>query len=320
MKLFFLEGVVSYSIPQGMVRGSFELMDHAYDGKEDSQTGELRGGLGQLVDGRYGFDNFKSSGGMMKGYDWIGWKRKANQASVNLVFAFDTIRTFRRVDLHMDNHFSKDIQVFKQAKVYFSNEEDKFGDDRGVTFDYMPDLAIENKRNVSIHLKGEHGKYILLQLYFNAKWILISEVTFYSEPRVEQPFVVTKITNDDKTNRRSSRGRQDAKDTNQPVEVAPIDIDIKTGDRRSDKGLDDPRQSSDSIGIVIGSLLTVILMLLMGILFMIHRSRVSKEKRSTPTHSLLTSSTKSTTDRFNLPMPSNDQVIQYTPYRYEKYL
>ena len=61
---------MSYSIPQGMVRGaSLELMDHTFDGIEDSQTGDLRGGLGQLVDGKYGWDNFKatSPGGQIKG-------------------------------------------------------------------------------------------------------------------------------------------------------------------------------------------------------------------------------------------------------------
>lgn len=46
-----------------MVRGSvLELMDHNFDGHEDSQTGDLRGGLGQLVDGRYGGEIFKSGG------------------------------------------------------------------------------------------------------------------------------------------------------------------------------------------------------------------------------------------------------------------
>ena len=90
----------------------------------------------------------------------------------------------------------KDIQVFKQAKVYFSNEEDKFGDDRFVDFKYMPDLAIENARNVSINLKKEHGQYVMLQLFFNAKWILISEVTFFSERKINKPFEIPKINED----------------------------------------------------------------------------------------------------------------------------
>jgi discoidin domain receptor family protein 2 len=161
----FLEGVVSYSIPQGMVRGStLELMDHTYDGKEDPRTGDLRGGLGQLVDGKYGVSRHSKAKALIKGYEWLGWKKKPVQQSLNLVFAFDAVRTFGRVDIHANNHFTKDIQVFKQARIYFSNEEDKFGDDAMVEFSYMPDLALENARNVSINLKGEHGKYVMLQL------------------------------------------------------------------------------------------------------------------------------------------------------------
>ena len=64
------------------------------------------------------------------GYDWVGWKKKSNGETLDLVFTFDQVRTFQKVVIHINNHFTKDIQVFKEAKVYFSNEEDKFGDDR----------------------------------------------------------------------------------------------------------------------------------------------------------------------------------------------
>ncbi len=64
--------------------------------------------------------------------------------------------------------------------VFATLQEDKFGDDRSVEFRYMPDLSIENARNVSINLKEEHGQYVMIQLFFAAKWILISEVTFVS--------------------------------------------------------------------------------------------------------------------------------------------
>lgn len=67
------------------------------------------------------------------GYDWVGWKKRPSN-SVNLVFTFDHVRTFSRVDIHTNNHYTKDIQVFKEAKIYFSNEEDKFGDDRFVDY------------------------------------------------------------------------------------------------------------------------------------------------------------------------------------------
>jgi hypothetical protein len=45
------------------------------------------------------------------GYDWLGWKKRVNTETLNLVFTFDTVRTFYRVDIHTNNHFSKDIQV-----------------------------------------------------------------------------------------------------------------------------------------------------------------------------------------------------------------
>jgi len=56
------------------------------------------------------------------GYDWLGWKKKINSETLNLMFTFDTVRTFHRVDIHTNNHFSKDIQIFRRAKIYFSNE------------------------------------------------------------------------------------------------------------------------------------------------------------------------------------------------------
>ena len=49
----------------------------------------------------------------------------------------------------------------------------------------MPDLAIENARNVTINLKEEHGQYVMLQLSFAAKWILISEITFISGRNID---------------------------------------------------------------------------------------------------------------------------------------
>ena len=66
----------------------------------------------------------------------------------------------------------------------------------------MPDLAMENARNVTINLKEEHGQYVMLQLSFAAKWILISEITFFSgektKIKIEQKF--PSKMNDNNTN------------------------------------------------------------------------------------------------------------------------
>ena len=65
-------------------------------------------------------------------------------------------------------------------QIYFSNEEGKFGDDRAVDYIYMPDRMVEDARNVTINLHGEHGKFVMIQLFFSDKWMLISEITFTS--------------------------------------------------------------------------------------------------------------------------------------------
>ena len=61
---------MSYNVPQGMVRGAtLELLDITYDGLEDSLTGLLTGGLGQLVDCQYGAENYRALGenGIVRG-------------------------------------------------------------------------------------------------------------------------------------------------------------------------------------------------------------------------------------------------------------
>jgi discoidin domain receptor family member 2 len=55
----FTEGLVSYIIPKGTQRGNeVELSDKTYDGEDEGDR--LLRGLGQLVDGQKGVDNFRS--------------------------------------------------------------------------------------------------------------------------------------------------------------------------------------------------------------------------------------------------------------------
>lgn len=55
----FTEKLLSYSIPKGVQRGlEVDLSDQTYDGRDEGD--QLVGGLGQLVDGQRGTDNFRS--------------------------------------------------------------------------------------------------------------------------------------------------------------------------------------------------------------------------------------------------------------------
>jgi hypothetical protein len=74
----FADGIVSYSMPQGDLRGAgWEFFDSTYDGHWD---GELRRGLGQLTDGKIGPDNFK-----MGYYDYERGVFSNNTSFINCV-------------------------------------------------------------------------------------------------------------------------------------------------------------------------------------------------------------------------------------------
>lgn len=56
----------------------------------------------------------------------------------------------------------------------------QFYNGRALSYNYMPDRVLENARNVTIHLQYKLARYIKVRLYFAAKWIMLSEVTFDS--------------------------------------------------------------------------------------------------------------------------------------------
>lgn len=53
------DNLIAYSVPRGVQRGlDIDLADEVYDGREDGDR--LVGGLGQLVDGQRGTDNYRT--------------------------------------------------------------------------------------------------------------------------------------------------------------------------------------------------------------------------------------------------------------------
>lgn len=71
------------------------------------------------------------------------------------------------------------FQVFSEASVLFS-VGGKVYSSEPLTYTYMEDRIFETSRNVSIKLHRRVGRFIKLRLYFAAKWIMVSEITFDS--------------------------------------------------------------------------------------------------------------------------------------------
>ncbi|KAJ8300153.1 hypothetical protein KUTeg_021672 [Tegillarca granosa] len=78
-----------------------------------------------------------------------------------------------------EDHFSKDIRVFKEAKVYFSIGG-RYYLSKPVDYPFLRDSWMEHARYVKIPLKNNVGRYVKVKLVFDAKWIMVSEVTFES--------------------------------------------------------------------------------------------------------------------------------------------
>lgn len=104
------DGIISYSMPQGDKRGNdWEFYDIGYDGHWDGE--ELRRGLGQLTDGKFGPDNFKM-GYYENVQGWVGWRNDTrNNKPIEIKFEFDKVREFTALHIFCNNQFTKDVQV-----------------------------------------------------------------------------------------------------------------------------------------------------------------------------------------------------------------
>ncbi|KAG6458538.1 discoidin domain-containing receptor 2 isoform X2 [Manduca sexta] len=168
-------GIVSYSMPKGNKRSNgVELTDMIYDGVWGE---ELRGGLGQLVDGQFGSDEIREAA---KKSAWVGWRNDSRPAPPVITFEFDKVREFSAVHLYCNNKFMRDVQVFSEAVISFSIGGRHFQDEP-IHYTHASDNIFESARNVSIKLHHRIGKWVRIELSFAARWILISEVVFDSD-------------------------------------------------------------------------------------------------------------------------------------------
>ena len=191
------DGVLSYSMPQGDHRDAdVDLRDFTYDGHVTDHY--LSGGLGQLTDGVEGHSNFRldPDGWGRKGYEWVGWRNNSVQGvttssdSVLILFRFDQRRRFTGIRLHANNMFTRGVRVFRRAVIRVMGDDADSDlvststpgpvERRVVVYDHRRDRLIDFARNVVITLPDLVGSLVSVQLFFDATWMLVSEVRFES--------------------------------------------------------------------------------------------------------------------------------------------
>ena len=169
-------------MPQGRTNIN-SLGDTTYDGKYIPSTNMLINGLGKLSDGITGSEEISVINGHQP---WIGWSNDTN-SYITIIFQFDSIRQINRMTIHTNNLFSKDILIFKTAIVSFSSNNVGTNYSNAIVYEHNRDDIFEIARPVLIELNNHIAKFVRLDLYFDSKWLLISEITFdsqiYNEPK-----------------------------------------------------------------------------------------------------------------------------------------
>ncbi|XP_069120897.1 discoidin domain-containing receptor 2-like isoform X1 [Argopecten irradians] len=275
------DSVVAYTMPQGDKRGSeVDLFDFTYDGIFNENY--LSGGLGQLTDGDEGTANFRldQRGLGIKGYEWVGWKNDSHATMpIEIVFKFDQIRNFSMVIFHCNNYYSKDVRVFRKAEIFFS-VGGKYFSGPPVVYEFQKDSWIEYARNVEIFLNHTTGKYVKVVLYFDAKWMMISEVKFISEPAngnftMEAPPPTTFLPTTSSKNVVPS----DISDIN--VDKPEIDVGIgRKYDNDHPETKETATMKDDHIGIIIGALGGLLLVFFVVLITFIIRHKRMKQNNN----------------------------------------
>ena len=182
---------MSYETRDGDLRssnsGQISFKDKIYDGVQ-TPNGYLKSGLGLLTDGELGDDSFRHERYGVKGYEWFGWRNDStsieDDENINepnrILFKFDNIRNFSLCTLYVNNAPTQRIELYRLIRFKFSLNGVDF-ESNVVESTLNRDLNMNMARPILVPLKYISAKFVMIEIYFHSKWLLISEITFDSE-------------------------------------------------------------------------------------------------------------------------------------------
>ncbi|KAE8288988.1 Epithelial discoidin domain-containing receptor 1 [Larimichthys crocea] len=181
------DGLKAYTAPVGHVMHlsgmPVYLNDSTYDGT--TEHGMQFGGLGQLCDGVLGGDDFIKTKELRvwPGYDYLGWSREAlGSGSVDIEFHFEKPRVFHNMQVHSNNRHTQGVRVFSKVECLFKPGILKPWSSPLTLPVPLEDLKDPSSRPISIPLGGRAAQILCCKFYFADRWLLISEISFLSEP------------------------------------------------------------------------------------------------------------------------------------------
>ncbi|XP_051576507.1 epithelial discoidin domain-containing receptor 1-like isoform X1 [Myxocyprinus asiaticus] len=182
------DGLKAYTAPVGHVMhlsGSpVYLNDSVYDGSKEA--GVMFGGVGQLCDGVLGGNDFVESKELRvwPGYDYVGWSREAlGQPTVDIEFHFEKTRVFHTMQVHSNNRHSQGVRVFSEVVCEFKPSLLSPWAEPALSLKVpLDDLHDPSSRTISLPLGGQPAQILRCRFAFSDRWLLISEISFYSVP------------------------------------------------------------------------------------------------------------------------------------------
>nr|XP_033496604.1 epithelial discoidin domain-containing receptor 1 isoform X3 [Epinephelus lanceolatus] len=314
------DGLKAYTAPVGHVMHlsgmPVYLNDSTYDG--GSEQGMQFGGLGQLCDGVLGGDDFIQTKELRvwPGYDYLGWSREAlGQGSVDIEFDFEKPRVFHNMQVHSNNRHTQGVRVFSKVECLFKP---------GILQQWSPELTLPvpledlkdpSSRPISLPLGGRLAQILRCKFHFADRWLLISEISFLSEPFEEDvtdtdsflpnlPKIPTTSSSPPPVNHTSSSPTSSHSSSNTTTTTSPSDAEFGANTPRA--GLPVAKDDSSNTAILIGCLVGIILLLLAVIAVILWRQYwkkiLGKAQGSLSSDEL----------RVHLSVPSDNVVINNT--------
>uniref|UniRef100_A0A8C2ELB8 receptor protein-tyrosine kinase n=1 Tax=Cyprinus carpio TaxID=7962 RepID=A0A8C2ELB8_CYPCA len=180
------DGLKAYTAPVGHVMDlsgtPVYLNDSIYDGSKEA--GVMFGGLGQLCDGVLGGNDFMESKELRvwPGYDYVGWNRETlGKPTVDIEFHFEKTRVFHTMQVHSNHRHTQDVRVFNEVVCEFKASLLSPWAEPPLRLEVpLSDLHDPSSRTISLPLRGQPAQILRCRFSFSDRWLLISEISFYS--------------------------------------------------------------------------------------------------------------------------------------------
>uniref|UniRef100_A0A8C2KSG2 receptor protein-tyrosine kinase n=1 Tax=Cyprinus carpio TaxID=7962 RepID=A0A8C2KSG2_CYPCA len=187
------DGLKAYTAPVGHVMdlsGSpVYLNDSVYDGSKEE--GVMFGGLGQLCDGVLGGNDFMESKELRvwPGYDYVGWNQETlGQPTVDIEFHFEKTRVFHTMQVHSNHRHTQHVRVFNEVVCEFKASLLSPWAEPALSLQVpLSDLHDPSSRTISLPLRGQPAQILRCRFSFSDRWLLISEISFYSSMNTHTP-------------------------------------------------------------------------------------------------------------------------------------